>query len=51
MQGKELNRATIGVVSKMDMRGRATADEIKRDLQNKKNDVFGASLVQPLSDT
>jgi hypothetical protein len=45
MQDKELNRATIRVVSSMDMRGRATADEIKRGLQNEKNDAFGASLV------
>ena len=40
MQGKDLNRATIGVVSSMDMRGRATADEIKRGLQNEKKRCF-----------
>jgi hypothetical protein len=51
MRVKELNRATIGVVSSTDMRGRATADKIRRGLRNKKNDAFGASLFQPFWDT
>jgi hypothetical protein len=50
MHGKVLNRATVGVVSSMDMRGRATAEEIKRGLRKEKN-VFGASLVQLFRDT
>ena len=40
MQDRELNRATTGVVSSMDVRGRATADEIKRGLQNDKKRCF-----------
>jgi hypothetical protein len=40
MQGKVLNRATVGVVSRMDMRGRATAEEIKRGLRKEKKRCF-----------
>jgi hypothetical protein len=40
MQGKALNRAAVGVVSRMDMRGRATAEEIKRGLRKKKKRCF-----------
>jgi hypothetical protein len=40
MQGKVLNRATVGVVSRMDMRGRATADEIKRGLRKEEKRCF-----------
>jgi hypothetical protein len=35
-----LDRATIGVVSRMDMRCRATADKIKPGSQNEKNGYF-----------
>jgi len=47
MQERELNRATIGVVSSTDISGPAAADEIKRGLQT----VFGASSVHPFWDT
>ena len=40
MKKGEFNRATIGVVSSMDMRGRATACEIKRGLQTEKKGCF-----------
>jgi hypothetical protein len=40
MQGKVLNRTTVGVVSRMDMRGRATADEIKRGLRKEEKRCF-----------
>jgi hypothetical protein len=49
MQGKVLNHATVGVVGKMDIRGRATADEIKRGLRKEKKRCFWglASRVIP----
>jgi len=37
MQERELNRVTIGVVNSMDLRGRATADEINRGLRTGKH--------------
>jgi hypothetical protein len=40
MQEKELNRATIRVVSSMDISGRAAAEEIKVDLQTEEKRFF-----------
>jgi trimeric autotransporter adhesin len=40
MQEKELNRATIRVVSSIDISGRAAADEIKVDLQTEEKRFF-----------
>ena len=41
MQTKELNRATIGVVTTTDMSGTATADEINRGLRTGKERSVG----------
>jgi trimeric autotransporter adhesin len=40
MEERELNRATIGVVNRTDIRGRATADEMNRGLRTEKERSF-----------